>query len=249
MKPIPVLGIPHLVRPDLLLRCVKSIDYPVDKLVVTQNGKDEDFPQDLKQHTPACVKEFIHIKHPNAGVAGSWNEVIMLCPAEWWLLSNQDIQFAPGDLEKMANAAWENHERVSILCAKDFGHALFVHTKRGVTMLGLYDHSFYPAYLEDCEMMWRLGCMGEAWIDVPGIKATHGEDVNGVMHGSRTINSSDKLAAENSRTHGNGYSYYAEKTGGMPGQEKFKHPFNNQNLPFNCLAFDPVRRAMNQWKI
>lgn len=245
MKPIPVLGIPHLARPDLLLRCVKSIDYSVDKLVVTQNGKDEDFPQDLKRHMPSCVKEFIHIKHPNAGVAGSWNEVIMLCPAEWWLLSNQDIQFAPGDLEKMANAVW-NRPNPAGLFIGNHGWSWFSITADFVAIVGLADCSLHPAYLEDCDWYYRAKLVGINQVEVPGCSSVHGD---GKLTGSCTIHSDPKFLENNHRTHGIGFSYYEAKWGGINGQEKFTSPFNNPHLPVDYWKFDPHLRARQQWKI
>ena len=92
---IPVLGIPYYNRKDLLLRCVASIDYPVETLVVVQNGNE-----DLEMGIGICLlnphlakTRLVHIKHPNAGVAGAWNEIIKLFPARWWMLVNNDIEF------------------------------------------------------------------------------------------------------------------------------------------------------------
>lgn len=118
--PIPVLGIPHFNRPDLLLRCLASIDYPVEHLVIIQNGEHKDMPPLVSvnhalEHLPPDfkvgqsvenyvrpVKQLTVIQHPNAGVAGAWNEIIKLFPAAWWLISNNDIEFAPGDLGRLA---------------------------------------------------------------------------------------------------------------------------------------------------
>jgi glycosyltransferase involved in cell wall biosynthesis len=248
MKPIPVLGIPHYNRPDLLDRCVASIDYPVDKLVIVQNGKNSDFPHDLLWAHKNVAKEIIHIKHPNAGVAGSWNEIIMLFPSPWWMLVNNDIQFTPGDLEKMAGASWEGHEKYAALFG-NHGHSFFAVTKRGIRNVGVYDPNLRPAYFEDNDWMWRCKCVGETTIDVPGVNAIHGEQVRGHMEGSRTINASPQLANENARTFDNNYRYYVAKTGGPPGQEKFLHPFNNPELRWNYLSYDPDICERQQWSI
>ena len=108
MNPIPVLGIPHYNRPDLTARCIASIDYPVGKLVLVVNSENSISELGLIQRELAArmdaglVKSTHIITHPNAGVAGAWNEIIKLFPAPWWLISNNDIEFAPGDLKKMA---------------------------------------------------------------------------------------------------------------------------------------------------
>jgi glycosyltransferase involved in cell wall biosynthesis len=109
---IPILGIPILNRADLLLRCIRSIDYPVDKLVIVNNGKDpgvlaildqlqtEGYP-DLEVYTPGF----------NMGVAASWNYVMRKHPfmldssglghGYYWMFVGNDIQLSPGDLAKM----------------------------------------------------------------------------------------------------------------------------------------------------
>lgn len=246
MNSIPVLGIPHYNRPDLLLRCIQSIDYPVDKLVIVQNGKDEDMPNVFA--LPSHVKQYVHIRHPNTGVAGSWNEVIMLFPAPWWMLVNNDILFTPGDLERMSRATWTFKDEHAIL----FGNhacAFFTITKRGVKNVGLFDWALRPAYYEDNEWMWRLKCVGETYTNIENINSIHGENVNGVMHGSRTINATPQLLNENSRTYDNNHRYYVAKTGGEPGQEKFTHPFNNPAIPLNYLPYDPEIWEQQQWKV
>jgi GT2 family glycosyltransferase len=246
MKPIPVLGIPHYNRPDLLERCVESIDYPVSKLVIVQNGEDRDFPLAVLLKEDVAEK-IIHIKHPNVGVAGSWNEIIMLFPSPWWMLVNNDIQFTPGDLEKMAKAAEANPDAGHIY--GNHGASWFVVTEHCIRTISLFDFNLRPAYLEDSDHAYRCDLAGLKRITIPDCNAIHGEQVRGHMEGSRTVNATPQLQMENSRTHGNNFNYYRRKWGGVNEQETFKHPFNNPNLPLWAIQYDPDHAAQQQWRV
>jgi GT2 family glycosyltransferase len=262
MKPIPVLGIPHYNRPDLLARCVGSIDYPVDKLVIIVNGSEDpmaEITSALFKKNKTFIKEPIIIRHPNAGVAGSWNEVIKLFPAPFWMLANNDIQFAPGDLEKMAQAAWLNsHEAAQqrrptdvapmAMLYGNHGASWFVITRHGVQSVGLYDENFYPAYLEDCDWSRRAVLAGARMLNVEGLKAIHGTatDAADQTKGSCTIHSDPRLAEANMRTHGRNFEYYRAKWGGINGEEKFKTPFHDPNWPLWAWKFEPGMRERQQ---
>jgi hypothetical protein len=237
---IKVLGIPTYNRFGLLKRCVESIDHPVEKLVIINNSG---FVMPIGIMRPDCVENMIEIRHPNAGVAASWNEIIMLFPANWWLLSNDDIQFAPGDLAKMEDAA-NKHPHVACLYG-NHGASFWVVTKRGIEKAGTFDANFFPAYLEDCCFSYRCDLLKELRINVPGINSVHGDDKR---DGSCTVNATPQLAAENSRTHGNNFEYYGRKYGGSNGSEKFKTPFNDPHWPIWAWKFEPAHRARQQWK-
>lgn len=124
MKSIPVVGIPHYNRPDLTARCIASIDYPVDKLVIVNNGPErievDEWIMDATAEATNTIREVCIIAHPNAGVAGAWNEIIKLFPAPYWLISNNDIQFAPGDLAKMVAFVTEVEWFVCAECGQRF---------------------------------------------------------------------------------------------------------------------------------
>jgi hypothetical protein len=255
---IPILGIPTLNQPALLRRLVESIDFPVDTLVIVQNGPDECLPQILPKDCIGNIakvwpKRTVVIQHPNAGVAASWNEIIMLFPDNpWWMICNDDICFAPNDLKLMSEAAWTNANHLQYAAFfGNHGHSFFIQTKRGVSNVGLFDFNLYPAYNEDCLWMWQLRCSGEKHLDVPGINSIHGTatEPNDCSKGSNTIHSDKRMERENHRTHGNNNDYYIRKTGGLPGHETFKHPFNNPGIPINAITYDPEIRKRNQWNL
>jgi GT2 family glycosyltransferase len=245
-----------LNRPDLLARCIASIDYPVDRLVIVQNGRDEDMP-DLGNLEPRTsnIQHRIIIKHPNAGVAGSWNEVIKLFAAPFWMLVNNDIEFAPGDLEKMmsytnaeiGNAEMLKSERPGILYGNHRA-SWFVITADCVSRAGLIDENFFPAYLEDCDYSRRCDLLRVRRINVPDCHAIHGTATDGAdqTKGSCTIHSDERLARANMRTHGRNFEYYRAKWGGINGEEKFKTPFNDPHWPIQHWNFLPEMRELQQ---
>lgn len=252
---IPVLGIPTLNQPKLLRRLIESIDYPIDRLVIVQNGPDECLPQILPKESIGDIAKVkpgrtIVITHPNAGVAGSWNEIIKLFPAPWWMLSNDDIQFAPGDLARMSDFADANQDKVGHIYG-NHGASWFVATRYGVNEAGLWDECIMPAYLEDCDMAYRMDLLGVKRVTVQGCSSIHGWAKDGAdgSRGSNTVNVSPEMALQNSHTHNLNFQYYFKKWGGLNGQEKFQHPFNNPNLPIDYWKFDLELRAKQQWKL
>jgi GT2 family glycosyltransferase len=239
---IPVLGIPHYNRPDLLLRCLRSIDEPVERLVIIHNGELCDLP--ALDDLPGNIRWTTVIQHPNAGVAGSWNEIIKLFPAAWWLICNNDIAFAPGDLNRMAQAVDEQLEvPMPGLLYGNHGASWFAITSQCVDRAGLFDENIYPAYLEDCDYSRRCDLLGVRRVNVPGCLALHGEGGNG----SCTIHSDPVVRAHNHRTHGGNFEYYRAKWGGINGQETFGTPFNDPAWPVWAWRFDPARRRNQQW--
>jgi hypothetical protein len=239
---IPVLGIPFLNRPDLLRRCVESIDYPLDHLVVIDNSNGA---VSMPFVPPKLVRRFSILTHPNAGVAGSWNEIIKLFPAPWHMIVNSDVQFTRGDLERMADAADANCSGVAGCLYGNHGASWFVITEHGVRDVGLFDENFYPAYLEDCDWSRRADLLGVRRVNVPNCHAIHGDDK---LTGSCTINSDPRIQQENVRTHTNNFTYYKRKWGGVNGEEKFITPFNHKYWPIQHWQFDPAFRKEQQWE-
>ncbi len=272
--PIPVMGIPHYNRPELLARCLASIDHPVEKLVLIQNGPEEEMilmpgsePGDnkifqmpaaegMRQLKPIAtwrrelVREIIWITHPNAGVAGAWNEIIKLFPAAWWMITNNDIQFAPGDLGKLAEKASGQCSVVSGqtplgMVYGNHGASWFAITAEAVARVGLFDENIFPAYLEDCDWAYRADQLGVRRGDVPDVHARHGD---GRLTGSCTVNATRELQEQNARTHGGNFDYYRRKWGGLNGTEQFTTPFDDPHWPLWAWRFEPDTRARQQWR-
>lgn len=232
---IPVLGIPILNRSDLLLRCLRSIDYPVDKLVIINNGKDAGVIAALEQlQAEGEFNLSVHIPEYNLGVAASWNWIIRNDPeADYWLLVGNDIQLSPGDLAKMDRFIREHPEYATV--PANWGHSLFAVTRAGLKGVGYFDESFYPAYSEDQDWMYRLSLAGLPWADCPDVRAVHGEPP---LWGSSTVWSDPVLNKQCGITQQNNLEFYKKKWGGYPGKEKFSSPYGDPILSLKDCPID-----------
>lgn len=231
---IPVLGIPVLNRPDLLAECLRSIDVPVERLVVIDNSGTGE----LSNAALAVRPDAIVVDPPaNLGVAASWNFVIQTAPAApWWCLANADIRFATGDLERLAAAMAD--PAPAVRCLLRFG--AFGINAACVDAVGWFDENFAPIYAEDCDYEYRLRLAGVPDIDLPS-GAIHAEG------GSVTYRSDRRYADRNARTYPANLAYYAAKWGGPPrGGERLASPFGRGG-PVSEWTLDRRRLAANAW--
>jgi len=250
-RKIPVLGIPVLNRGDLLERLIKSLDYPIEKLLIINNGNDGGVAAAIHKITnglnPFVETVEIHKPGRNLGVAPSWNLIMAKYPdAPYWLIGSNDMCFSrKGDLEKVAGFIEANCESYAVMHA--YAYNFFCVTKAGRDTIGTFDENIYPAYLEDCDHSYRAKLCGAIRINIPDIEMTHGD---GPFTGSMTITSSRKFAAANHVTHGNNHVYYYAKWGGPNEHEVYQHPFNNPALPVSYWALDAERRIKQEeaWK-
>ena len=242
---IPILSVPILNRGDLLLRLVRSIDYPVGILLIIDNGNDQGVAavcQQLEQESrygsssaivnPAAVR--VYRPGRNLGVAASWNWTMREYPtADYWLFVGNDIKFMGGDLRKMDDGVRRHPEMV--IRPGNWGHSFFAVTPRCIEQVGYFEESFWPAYLEDVDQMYRIKLAGDPWADIgkasdeyAQCKAVHGE---APTFGSSTIYADAKLLDKNSRTHERNFALYCRKWGGPPGEEMFAYPYNEPGAP------------------
>lgn len=142
---IPVLIVPVLTRPELLYRMIASIDHPVDRLLIIDNGE---CVSERECSTSRMVQHLTILRMPaNLGVAGSWNLGIKATPfALWWLIANFDIVWPAGSLAAMDDTA--GPDRIVLVdspqpwCAFALGEQI-------VAEVGLFDEALHPAYMED----------------------------------------------------------------------------------------------------
>lgn len=227
---IRTLGIPVLNRGDLLLRCVESIDHPIETLFIINNGGDKgvkEATERIASHEMENSALFDHVRiehNENRGCGPSWNWMVVNSPGPW-LLVNNDIKFYPGTLAKIDDA----QERLAIedpcigvICA--LGYSTFLLTKLCFDKIGLFDENFFPAYFEDCDFDYRVKLGGMKKADLPGDNCLHGEPP---YYRSSTVNSDRVLARKVQATFVNLKKYYISKWGGEPLRERFKTPFNN----------------------
>ncbi len=231
---IPLLCITHYNRPDFTERCLASIDYPVAKLVVVDNSPSGNAPivrkGQITFHTPGC----------GCGPAG--NMIMKRFPSPWWLFSGNDVQFQPGDLEKMAKAADLSGEAAAVV--GNLEAAFMAITWRGMNRVGLMDENFYPAYMEDFDWFYRCKIAGETIIKAIGVNALHGH--RGEC--SATIMSEAPLQAANNKSYAVNVAYYKMKWGGYWQKEQFTTPYNIPNAPASYWKFMPELRKQQIWE-
>lgn len=246
---IPVLAIPVINRADLLARCIRSIDYPVDEILVINNGRDVAVASILRQLSDEYAVLSVHKPAENLGVSGSWNWAMHNRPkAEYWLHVGNDIQFTPGDL-RLIDEGVRRHPEMVVRPA-NWGHSIFAVRPHCLTTAGDFDQNFVPAYLEDSDHMYRINLLGLPWADIgkaqdehEECRAIHGE---APTWGSHAIYADRRLLEANRTTHGNNFRYYVRKWGGGPGEEKFTHPFDDPDWPVSKWVPDAEHLKANR---
>lgn len=148
---IPVLGFCTLKRFDLAERLLRSIDYPVENLVIVDNSGT----QSWTPVKPTSVKKMWVIQVPyGLGLVGAWNLIVKSTPyAPYWVLVNDDAWFTPGALETIASEA--DTSALNFLDIEPMWSAV-VFGEGMVAKTGLYDERFYPLYFDDNDLERRV---------------------------------------------------------------------------------------------
>jgi GT2 family glycosyltransferase len=227
----PLLAIPVLTRPDELARCLQSIDYPVDLLVI--DNSDQGFAAaTVVEHYEG---EFYVTEPPaNLGFAASVNLAIRTHPRDpYWLIANADIKFGPGDIERLCAEMEQGGARwVGLTDWRCFGL-----TQEAVDRAGLWDENFHPCYCEDADYEYRCDLTG---VQRYAIDSTTDHIRSIVLEDAR-------YDRHNRRTYPDNVAYYEAKWGGtLRGGEKFTTPFGEGNHP-RAWTLDRRRLAANDW--
>ena len=192
---IPVLIIPILNRYDLLDLALASIDYPIEEILIINNGEEkyESKREDLNVRVLNLPS--------NLGVAGSWNLGIKLYPdAQYWMFSSADTAFTPETLPMFKELSNSDRFVKSVE-----SYSCFTLGENIVKRVGLFDEYIYPAYYEDNDYDDRMVLSGFGdYILCPGIQV----DDSG---GSQTIKSDQKLMNRNRETFLKNGEYYKNK--------------------------------------
>jgi GT2 family glycosyltransferase len=193
--------VPILVGPDILRRMLDTIDYPVKKLIIIDNG---DALRETRGWPVENVQSTKVIKMPaNLGVAGSWNLGVKAAPfAPWWLIVNFDVEWPAGSLEAFDTQA----SGADILLAQSpQPWSAFALGEDVVQRVGLFDEGFHPAYFEDND--YELRCA------VGGVKVRR-STIPIIHHNSSTLGFFGEI---NNRTYASNAEYMNGKRA-VPGQ-------------------------------
>lgn len=220
---VPVIIVPVLNRPDLLEKMLASIDYPVGRTVIIDNGGV----------VPAHI-EAIHLPW-NVGVAAAWNLGVKVTPcAPWWLICNSDIEFGEGDLAAMVEVMADPSPRVGMM----LGFTAFAVNQATIKQLGFFEEGLVPAYFEDNDYSRRCEIAG-----VPRVQSQW----SGRHEGSATIRSAPEYNLQNGYTFSYNAQFYRQKWGGLPDHERFTTPFDRGG-PITDITMDIDRYRELAWK-
>jgi hypothetical protein len=235
---IPAMVCTAYNRHDLLERMLKSIDEPVERGLIIDNGlTDLVKPDFLGPEWRVFMPPFTSLGYP-----GSINFIISQCPdAPWWFWASNDIVFGEGDLaniEALMNEAGGSPRIVT----NDYSWGAL--NRATVDRIGLFDEwSFYPLYYDDTDYGRRVFLGGVEWIRYEG-SITQGADG---FQNSLTINSDPTMRSNNGRTWPINEAAFVAKWGGLPGNEVFETPWNS-GLPLWASKPDPRGRQIRSWR-
>lgn len=216
---IPVIILPILNRFDLLEESVRSINYPVENLLIIDNSGEYQLPNGLYEGKVQVLN-----MPANMGVAGSWNLGIKCFPhAPYWVFMSNDNYWMPGGLEEM-----EKLSEPSKLVMSNVAWNAFSLGSNIVKSIGLFDENYYPAYYEDTDYMERLRIAGMqdqiVWSTAPIQQ----------IGMATTIKSNPHFFERNTITNKSNYQYWLQK-------------MNNDHLHLNCTPYSLQRRIDNEW--
>ena len=184
----------------------------------------------------------------NRGVAKSWNEGILAAyeaGADVVILSNDDIMPAPGDLDKLAEAAMAQRNKYIVKAAGynkrsdirgDVAMGFTAINPKAIEVIGMFDEQFFPMYYEDID--WRR--RGQ----MAGLHEGLCAETNVVHKGSTNIHTVPGLMEQNRITFAANNAYYIRKWGGEIGKERFRQPFDD--IRFG-LRIAPCDRGRPYW--
>jgi cephalosporin hydroxylase len=217
------VGIPTINRADLLHESLDDLATNLPDLyqlcIIDNGGQDISVPNSLKD-----ITTIIRPKH-NLGVAGSWNYLIdkfFNSNGDHLLILNDDIVLTKtsSDLKKIV----ETHKNYSVIYSK-LGWCSFFISQKAIDAVGYFDTTFYPAYFEDNDYIYRLKLSGAFPVIDEGCNPS-------IYRGSMTIQKDQSLNRDFYALR----EHYNKKWGGPPGEETYASPFGGVNKRFHDLC-------------
>ena len=263
VQAIPVLGVLVLNGDDLLVRFLRSIDYPVQKVVIFHNyDTDESINQNVRASLEEIqlkkaitlghnyIREIIQLyRTSNLGFSAGVNKILTATPhAKFWIIANNDVAFHPGRLGEIAQVMHDPGSYQSSSCLwglvghQNSPYSMFVLTRRAVQTVGFFDENFWPAYAEDCDYTTRLvraRCSIVFESNTTRI-ATHEESAS-LKYASRGKSTLSKLVAQ-SGSGFNNFDYLQAKWGVNVCDLRLSEPpymtLGGYDKPFNSSHFN-----------
>lgn len=180
---IPVLAVPVLNRYDLLINMLDQINYPIDNILIIDNGGSLELD-------PKYNAKVLNMPS-NFGMSASWNLAIKCYPkAKYWLFASADTVWGE---DSLAQIDAESGSDYLMLTSDNYG--CYSVGENLIDRVGLFDEYFYPIYFEDNDFHERVTLeFGKDAIKNCDYIKTNPEV------GSQTINSNPKLLNRNHET-------------------------------------------------
>lgn len=215
---------PAYNRHDLLLRALRSIDVPVERGLILDNGRNIRDADEWGEIVGECGRLNLEVFTPpfaSIGYGGAINfTILQTADAPWWMWVSNDVQFLPGHLQTVI-------DRMAVLDPRIVtgGFTWAAINRALVDKVGLIDeHGFFPIYYDDNDYHQRCKIAGVEWVEDWATGTVHGDGEHGA---SLTIHSDGKSRAGNSRSFLHNTREYLAKWGGRPGEEQYTSPWNS----------------------
>jgi GT2 family glycosyltransferase len=230
------LVVPVFSPPEWITRCVRSAA-----------GARAALRVDLHLHaadaaTRAACSELatradvaLHAHGENRGLSRTWNDGLLAGYADGAdvvIIANDDVEFAPGDVDRLAEAAAAQRDRYIVSCAgphgrygqrmPSHGFSCFAINPIALEEIGCFDENFFPAYCEDQDYSRRARLAGLHEANCPDTEVFHA--------GSTAILSDDALRLRNAYSQALNMRYYRRKWGGDGDHEQYAHPFADPRI-------------------
>jgi GT2 family glycosyltransferase len=252
---IPVIGIPILNGTHWLQRLIFSIDYPVNNVVIFNNGNKEIIEE---------LNNLTKINHPyinnitichlpsNLGVSAVWNLIIKSYnTSPYWVISNHDIAFTPGLLKEMYEKAQNEEIGMVHIDRGDYdlgAYACFLIKDWVIQKIGLFDENLSPAYCEDIDYILRIirynwdngELIKKDWTNLPhyhGYSLSNEENYY-IKGGSQTKKQNEDLTKKLNKINIINREYIKQKWGSNWEQYPQKYPMGIENIPITYTSYD-----------
>jgi len=167
-----IVCVPTLRRYDLLRNLLVSLtksDVQPDAVYVLDNGRNAEKVAEAVDGFAFPI--VVEAPDANLGVAGSWNWFINNVPADEWLITNDDMTFAPQTIDKMQETEGD--------LVFGFGFSCYLIRRSCVEKLGLFDEAISPnyGYFEDIDYTERAYAAGlrSSMVDAHDTGLVHGD--------------------------------------------------------------------------
>lgn len=212
------IGIPTLNRADLLIPALQSYvtDFPATPIYVIDNGNQKELNsffgfEILQSKSPNL---YILTMDKNKGVAGSWNIICKKIFEEndFAIILNDDIYW--GKREPEVNQFIDKYGKYPLL-SNPIDWCNFIIPKSTFDVIGAFDETFYPAYCEDNDYVYRMKLKGMTPYKSPFLLPV-------VHRASQTLEKDHSISGAYIKNK----KRYIQKWGGEPDFEVYKTPFN-----------------------